>query len=177
MTERFSIDQYKRMLRIDKHALDDMHQAQPELLFDVSEQLTLAISRRDTAKMELAQAEAEADKAIREEARTAEKKITEKEVEAQVKMDDDVDAAQRTLLDLNQDVGILFGLKEAFVDRRNALDSITKLYMANYYDRKQQDRPSSGERDLRSAQAADSQAQQNRQRSERRVPERERPNR
>jgi len=169
---RFDVDEFKANLRIDKHALDDMHQAQPELLFEVSEKLTLAISRRDAAKTALAQAEAQADAEIRENARTSEEKITEKSIEAQIKLDGDVIKAQRTLIDLNQEVGILFGLKEAFVDRRNALDSITKLFLSNYFDRL----PSRGDRELRGNQASEAQSAQSRQR-QRFVSQRDRPSR
>lgn len=116
---------------IDQDALDEGILQQPDLLYRVSQQLTLQISRRDAAKQLLAEVEAFVDIAIRRAAEGS--KTTEKEVKSHCEIDPKVIEATRTLLQLSHSVRQLDDLKEAIISRGYALKELVNLYVNNYY--------------------------------------------
>lgn len=126
-------DELKKGLPFDKHALDECLQEQPESFFTVAETLALTISRRDEAKTELANVEAKVDDEIRTDARDEDRKITEKEIDAQKQLHPKVRAAHTKLSDLSLEVGKLYALKEAFVQRLDAMKTMAKLHSENSY--------------------------------------------
>jgi len=139
-------------LQIDEHALDEALQQQPDLFYRVSKHLAVLTSRRDAAKMSVAEAEAQADGLIRREiqkqldvdARAAEKKKsgsrrpenTVQAIEAMKRLDPDVQDAMDDFLALNAAVGQFGALKEAFQQRSYVLKDLVSLYIANYYSDK-----------------------------------------
>jgi hypothetical protein len=133
-----TIAELNKRLHIDKHALDECLQEQPELFYHCAEQLALTISLRDEAKTNLANVEAKVDDQIRTDAREAREsdpknKITEKEVESQKQLNPKVQAAHNKLSELSLEVGKLYALKEAFIQRLEALKALTKLHSDNAY--------------------------------------------
>lgn len=120
-------------LQIDKYALDDELIQQPDMLYRVSEHLTLRISQRDAAKQELSETEARVDADLRRDASISDTRVTEKEIESQKKVNRDVLRAVEKLRQLNLSVGKLSALKESFGSRGHALRDLTSLYAANYF--------------------------------------------
>lgn len=120
-------------LMIEKEALDDELIRQPDLLYRVSEHLTLRVSQRDEAKQELQETEARVDADLRHDASLSDDRVTEKEIESQKKLNSEVIRAAEYLRALNLSVGKLSALKEAFGSRGHALRDLTSLYAANYF--------------------------------------------
>lgn len=149
-----SIAELETGLRIDQNALDEALQFQPDMFYRVSKQLTLLISRRDYAKQELSEIQAEVSQEIRESAEidTKDKKPKTKigvaEVDALVTLDKDVKKAHQALLELTREVGELTALKEAYTQRSYALKDLVALHIANYYSDSSQSnqRPAARER-------------------------------
>jgi len=127
------IEEFEDGLRIDEDALDEGLQRQPSLFYNVAKELTLLISRRDEAKRILAEVEAEVDTEIRDDASHDDKKITEKEVASLKALDKRVTEAQRKLSLLSTEVGKWAALKEAYGHRLEALKSMARLHLSNYY--------------------------------------------
>lgn len=120
-------------IKIDRDELDTCLIQQPQLYYEVSERLALAISRRDAQRDEVKVTESEVDEIVREEAAEEEKKITEAGVKAQVAQHRSVVAARRLLTRLETEIGRLSALKEAYSQRSHALRELCGLYAANYW--------------------------------------------
>jgi len=120
-------------IRIDRDALDEYLIQQPQLYYEVSERLALAISRRDAQRDEVKVTESEVDEIVRQEAADEEKKITEAGVKEQVAQHRSVVAARKMLTRLETEIGRLSALKEAYSQRSHALRELCGLYAANYW--------------------------------------------
>lgn len=120
-------------LRINKTALDDELQMQPELFYAVSKRAALAVSIRDGAKQTLQETESRINLAVRLAAEKDGEKLTEREVEARVRLHSKVQAAQDALLAANHEVAMLSALKDAFQQRSYVLKDLANLWVANYY--------------------------------------------
>lgn len=131
MASDAGLEQFEPALMIDPDALDDGILQQADLLYRVSQNLTLQISRRDAAKQQLAEVEAMADIRIRRAAEGS--KTTEKEVKSHCEVDPKVIEATRTLLQLAHSVRQWDDLKEAIISRGYALKELVNLYVNNYY--------------------------------------------
>jgi len=131
--EGLDLAQFERALRIDRHALDDALEKQPDVFYRVANALALAISRRDLAKTRLQETEAEAEHEFRRSAARSGDKITEGEVKNAVRLDKGVQARQAKLHKLNTEVGQWGALKEAFTQRSYAIKDLSALYIASYY--------------------------------------------
>lgn len=127
------IQELEALLRIDQHALDDALLEQPETFYRVAKKLALDISRRDEAKINLAEAEATADMKFRRDAEVADEKITEPQVKMHVRQEKGVKKARDNLMQLERSVSRWSALKEAFIQRSHALKHLTELYQANYF--------------------------------------------
>lgn len=150
----------ERGIQIDKDALEESLLEQPNNFYHVSMKLSLWTSRRDAAKQEQQLIEARADAAIRHNAEVAKEKITEKEVESQKRMDEDVRTGLDELLRYNHTVNRFANLKEAYQQRGYVLKELVALYLANYYAT---NNVSSSPRD-RAAEAGKREAHESRQR-------------
>jgi len=120
-------------IQIDRDSLDDCLIQQPQLYYEVSERLAMAISRRDAQKDEVKVVESEVDELVRQDAAEEEKKITEAGVKAQVAQHKDVIAARKILTRLDTEIARLSALKEAYSQRSHALRELCGLYAANYW--------------------------------------------
>lgn len=127
------VNDLEKGLVIDKNALDEAIEQQPDLYYRVSKELALLISRRDYAKQELEETEASVKNDIRESAALDKAKVSVAEVDAMCVLDREVKKAARELLKLNRDVGLLTALKDAFNQRSYALKDLAALHIANYY--------------------------------------------
>lgn len=129
----YTLAQLEAKLRIDEHALDVALREQPDLVYAVSQQLALAISERDQAKLELEEQEAETAIDLREDAEANDEKITDKSVEAQVKADPSVQRLAKTFIKSKAEAAKWAALQEAYEQRSYALNKLVDLYLANYY--------------------------------------------
>ncbi len=128
-----SIDELEEGLLIDKNTLDEIHEQHPDLFHRVAKQLTLLISRRDAAKQEKEDVEAQIDAKIRRDAEIAEEKVTEKQIESEKRLHKEVRAAMDRLASLQKQVGQWTALKEAFIQRSYALSGLVDLYTSGYF--------------------------------------------
>jgi hypothetical protein len=128
-----TIEELEAHLAIDQNALEDSVRLQPDLFYEVAKQLTLSISRRDAAKRQLKDIEAKVYLDIRSSSSNREQRITEKEIESEVRLDGEVKDAETELAKLELEVGQLFALKDSFSQRGAALGDLVKLYLSNYY--------------------------------------------
>lgn len=158
------IDELERELKIDENALEESLQAQPLLFYQVAKQLALQISRRDQAKQGLSEIEAEIDLEIREMFRKDERKVTEREIDAEKTKDKSVVAAHKSYAELGTSVGQLSALKEAYMQRGYVLREMVALYLANYYG---SDPTIKAPGEMRNRQASEAKSELNKARRER----------
>lgn len=128
-----AIAELEKAMAIDPHALDEALIRQPDAFYRVSQRLALLISRRDAAKQDLQEIEAEADRDIRKAASRNEEKLSEVNIKSMIRLDRDVKEGERTLLDLNAAVNQWQALKEGFQQRSYVLKDLVNLHMASYF--------------------------------------------
>ena len=128
-----SISEFKTSLQIDKHALDEALQEQPDLFFRVSQVHALQMSRRDAAKQYLITQEAMVDDQLRRTGLKSQDKKTEKQIEAQKRINGHVVKAQDQLLRMEHSVRQWSNMKEAVLQRGHALREMVNLYVNSYY--------------------------------------------
>lgn len=120
-------------LRIDRNDLESALEMQPDSFFRVAVQATLTSSRRDAAKQRLAELEADKDATLRHDARVADDKVTEKEIESEKRRDPGIKEMQRELLRLNAKLGLISALKDAFIQRSYVLKDLCLLQINGLY--------------------------------------------
>lgn len=130
--EKF-LEELEAGLIINKDALDEALQIQPDVFYQISKALASLVSQRDAAKQQLGDVEARVDAKLRQAAAVSEEKITEKVVESNKRLDKDVKAATDTYLELGAYVGQYTALKEAYQMRAYALKDLASLYIAGYF--------------------------------------------
>lgn len=128
------IAEFKKLLKIDKLALDDEVMQQASLLYEVSEALVDAIAKRDALKDALAKLEAEIDQDLRTQFEEAETKYTEPKIKSLILIDKFRTKANEELLAAKTQADRLMALKEAFQSRGFMLRDLCSLYQANYFE-------------------------------------------
>lgn len=152
--KQLSVDELERGLLIDEHQLEHEWREQPERYFKVGRELAYAISERDQAAQYVKEIEAEVDTLIRKDAEVADERLTEKAIESQRRLDRRVIAAHKEVADLSLRVGLLQALVGSYSHRRDALESLVKLFLSNYYGTQDIGRVQSGDgRNIRDATA------------------------
>lgn len=122
---------FEPALIIDKHNLDEEIERQADLVYRVSQQVTLAISRRDEAKADLLEVEGRIEVAIRKNA--GEGRTTDKQVEARRNKHPKVVAARKAVIKANYELGKWNDIKEGLVNRGFAMRNLVDLYVNEYY--------------------------------------------
>lgn len=130
---RFDPKELHGKLRIDKHALDDEVEQQPELLGEVSSAAALAKSQVDSIEEKIKEWESQLDAQFRADAEAAEEKITEGQVKAHIAGDQDRKAMVIQLLEAKHQQRQLDALSVAFKQRGYALRDVVDLYLSDYY--------------------------------------------
>ena len=172
-----TLEELEAALRIDEHRMEEMCRNQPMLFYEAAKRLALAISKRDQLHQRAKETEAEIylqlrsdaetelrARVAREEIRPQDAKITEKTLEHLVADADRMRDIKQQELDADYTTSQWWALKDAFTDRRAALDQLIKLYLANYYG-SDMDRP---QRDLRDVNTAIARRAQSEVRAQRR---------
>ncbi len=127
------VDEYRQHLLIDKDTLDENISVQPDLFFRVSTAYALACSKRDQAKEDLKQSDAELDLDIRHELQENEIKFTEGKIANLITSHERHVEAAGVYLDTCEEANILGALKDAFSQRSYMLRELVELYTVGYY--------------------------------------------
>lgn len=128
---------FKRLqdrLAIDREGLSDCLIEQPQLYYDVTNLYVQAVSQRDAAKLDLEEATARADKAVRRAAEVAETKITEALIKQELALDKNLRSLHTEILELTEQVGQLGALRDAFSQRSFMLRELVALYVSERHD-------------------------------------------
>ena len=123
----------KKYLVIDKDALDEALVTQADIFYRISEQYSLAISRRDEAAEILKSVDADTGLTIREEAAGEGRKITEGLVASAVQNSREHKEATDYYFACKKEVDDWGNLRESFSQRAHALRELVQLYVSGYY--------------------------------------------
>ncbi len=130
---RFDPNELRQKLRIDKHALDDEVEHQPELYGEVAEAASLAKSQIESLEEQIKELEADLDTQARADAETEGDRITENEIKAIIASDKDRKEMVIKLLDARYLQRRLEALTTSFRHRSYALRDMVDLFLASYY--------------------------------------------
>jgi hypothetical protein len=117
-------------IRVDGEDLDDCLIEQPDLFYQTASGYEHAVAERDSAKLELEEATAEADLQLRRKAYDNDEKITETALGHRIAVLPKIKEAQRSFLDAKAKVGEWSALKEAFQQRSYMLREIVARQIA-----------------------------------------------
>lgn len=125
---------YESDMHIDENALEVELLEQSSLMAKYSYMLAEAKRDRDLAKEALDLKKAEINLDIRDNPQDYKlEKITVDAVEACILMEDEYQAAQKELNEMNFEVNVLQGVINAIDHRKSALENLVKLYGQNYF--------------------------------------------
>lgn len=127
------VEELEQNLAIDEHDLDTACIQQPDDFYRAAKSLAMYLSRRDEAKQLISEAEARVDTQYRHQAEVNGDKVREAEVANAVTLDREVQEEKRKLLEINERVGIITALKEAYAARGYVLKDLAALWIAGYY--------------------------------------------
>ena len=130
---RFDPDELRQRLRIDKHALDDEVEHQPELYGEVAEAASLAKSQVESLEEQIKEVEADLDTQARADAETEGDRITENAIKAIIASDKDRKEMVIKLLNARFLQRRLEALTTSFRHRSYALRDMVDLFLASYY--------------------------------------------
>ena len=128
--ERYNSSAQK--LAINRQRLEEDCQHHSDLLFQVSEEVSLLRSRRDRAKKELEETEAEIYITTRRAVPSGER-VSEAELKATVTVNAQVRGRANALLIVSAELARWEALKEAVQQRSYMLRELVQLYLARYY--------------------------------------------
>lgn len=132
-TKRSPREELRSFLSIDKHALDECLMEQPELYDRVAEAVANAEAERDSAQLSFDELAAEFDKTLRERAEKADKRVTDKNIEQQLKGLPKVQTAHRELLEKKKEAKLWRALEKAFEQRADMLKKLVDLHLRSTY--------------------------------------------
>jgi hypothetical protein len=127
------IGELKEGLEINKNDLDTDLSHQPSLYHKVSEQYAQAVSQRDSIKYERDKLVAELDRAVRNEAKINDEKISETQVANRIKEDPTYDKTYRDYLLLCYLCDLWKALEQSYEERNFALSKVADLYISGYF--------------------------------------------
>lgn len=140
-------------LLIDEDDLMEMCAQHHILYYRAAVKLATLTSQRDAAKQELAEIEAEEDGKQRRLAIKKDEKTTETEIKQKVKSSKPVLDAVATMLNLNEQVGKLSALKEAYSKRSYSLSNMVDLHIRMYMGEATTNRTETNVRDAKASSA------------------------
>lgn len=128
-----AIAELEKLIGVDKHALDDNLEAQPDLFYRVSKAFTIALSHADIAKAHIDELEASLDGEVRADMERAGDKVTETAVKQAIKAHRDMRAAISDHLEKREIAGRWGSLKDTFNQRSYVMKELVSLYTAGYF--------------------------------------------
>ena len=162
---RFDLEQFQSKLRIDKHALDDEVEQQPEIFGETAEAAVMAKSQVESLEEQVKLLEASIDCNAREQARNDYARIKENEIKALVVNSEVRKEMIIKLLNARHQHRQLEALTVSFRHRSYALRDMVDLYLASYYS----SRSASGMREERKEEEVDRLTDKMKERREKRV--------
>lgn len=124
-----TIQDFRKMLLIHKHRLDDEFELQAESQFHIGEIMVKAQSKYDQAKEKLAYVEARLYKEISE----GDEKLSDSKIRARIVLEPEYADAKEVAAVAKYDYGIAYEIHEAWRQRGYSLKGLADLYVANYY--------------------------------------------
>jgi hypothetical protein len=128
-----TLAEYESALTIDQHSLHSDCRNQPELFYHIAKAVAQARGEVEDAKTAYKRVQAEVELAIRQDAESAEVRMTEGRCAAMVATSERVRAAAIALAGRNAYLESLIALKEAYVQRKDMLKELVSLHISNYY--------------------------------------------
>jgi hypothetical protein len=140
MAKRLKVDEglleelagFKARLLIERDNLDQELIEQPQLYYEVSENLAQSVGRRDAKKNELKRLEAELFTYYMQELGKS-AKPTQAKVEAAVGQDEDYQGLYGEYLDANREADLWLAMKEAYSQRSYVLKDLCSLHISGYF--------------------------------------------
>lgn len=128
-----TFEELRAFLSIDSDALDECLMEQSKLYESVAEATAAAEGARDLAELELDELTARTEKEVRDVAATAQSKITESAVKAEVVLDRHVQSKHRAFLELQQEAKTWRALERSFDQRADMLKKLVDLHLRTTY--------------------------------------------
>ncbi len=124
----------KTVLEIDKFALDIECMRQPMLYMEWSEKLSEALNQRDEAKNDLLVTQARIGQEIRQNPpKFGIDKLTEAALNEALISNENMGVVKSRLSELEYDVNILKGMKEALEQKKSMIEALVKLFISGYW--------------------------------------------
>jgi len=122
-------------LKIDKDNLELEWEKQSHLYYFYAEQSANAIEAQQIAKEEVEVLEAQLDRDIRNDPESYDimDKLTEKKVMSAIWGEEDYKNTKTKAIECTKTVNVLKGILTAFDHKKSALESLTRLFLSNYY--------------------------------------------
>lgn len=127
------IDEFRRRIKLDRHALDLAAEEQPELFLSVADEHVLAVSRRDQAKDELLRTDAKLGREVRAAMEKEGQKPTEGKIADQVLGKEEHLLAADKFSEANREVDEWGALRSALEHRKSMIRELATLYASGYY--------------------------------------------
>ena len=125
---------FREYLNVDKYNLDEEWVNQPNNFMDACEWYADAVVERDKCKEQLELLRAEVSKEIQNDPESfGISKVTIDAVNKAVSLDDRVKEKQEELHELNRQVNVMSGAKEALAHKKKAIESLTELTIWGYF--------------------------------------------
>jgi hypothetical protein len=142
------LDVLKKHVIIVKSRLDDELEIQAAHMLNCTDELAMAVAKRDNLKEMLSRVDSE----IAAELRSDEEKISEAKIVTLIPMDERHIKAFRAYIDAKLIADRWFGMQEVFRQRGSMLKVLVDLYLSGYYSK---DGAEGGLGKVRDVQAAD----------------------
>lgn len=128
-----TFEELRDLLALDVDALDECLMEQAKLYEVVAESSVTAETARDKAELELEELVSQVDKEIRETAVVSGGKLTESAIKAEIALDRNVKASNRTVLDLQHEAKRWRALERSFDQRADMLKKLVDLHLRTTY--------------------------------------------
>jgi hypothetical protein len=125
----------RRRLDVDKHNLDEENVRQPQLILEITRELTFANDERDLRKRELERCYSKLHEFFRD---TGQRKPGEDTITQMIRQKNEYQEAQEELAAAIRSVALWEGLLEAARAKGWTLRALGELYLAQYYARESQ---------------------------------------
>lgn len=123
------LDTYRRLLRVNKHRLDDELELQAEVMGQISDEIATQGARLSEAENELKITEARLFREFKDQ----DEKLTDKAADSAVKRNRERTRAFERVTSLAETLALWSGLHEAWRSRGYSINKLCDLYVAQYF--------------------------------------------
>lgn len=123
------LDTYRRMLRVNKHRLDEELETQAEIMDRISDRISALSARASEAENDLKLTEAR----LFRDFKSDDEKLTDKAADSAVKRHQERISAFRRSISASQELAQWYGLHEAWKARGFSINKLCDLYAAQYF--------------------------------------------